>query len=390
MSPVAARKAAVLGSPIAHSLSPVLHRAAYRELGLTSWSYEALECDEPALPGLLDSLGPEWAGLSLTMPLKRAVLPLLAAADPLARQVGAANTVVFAADGTRQGYNTDVPGMVTALREAASESLAPNDAVLILGGGATACSALAAVQAMGSAGAVVAVRDESRAHPLLEVAGRLGVRVRLARLGADLASNPWRLLISTVPAGAADGQARQIAAGELVADVVLDVVYQPWPTRLAVAAELAGSTAVPGFELLLHQAAEQVELMTGRHAPIAAMRAAGQAELARRAGGGSAAGLSAAAGALCKSRGVRLRGIPTGAGMSYPYETTRLGGLPPGVQAEDHLGRLPPCRRGYQLPVPAGHSPASQDNKAGWQSVGLRVGGRGRAFAVGGCRWREP
>src|SRR5579859_6111990 len=106
-------RAAVLGSPIAHSLSPVLHRAAYRELGLAGWSYEAIECDEAGLPALLDGCGPEWAGLSLTMPLKRAVLPLLGTADTVSREVGAANTVVFAG-GARQGHNTDVPGMIAA------------------------------------------------------------------------------------------------------------------------------------------------------------------------------------------------------------------------------------------------------------------------------------
>ena len=110
-------KAAVLGAPIAHSLSPVLHRAAYQALGLTGWSYQAIECDTARLPAVLDSCGPDWAGLSLTMPLKRAVLPLLDHIDPLAREVGAANTVVFSA-GRRHGYNTDVPGMIAALAEA--------------------------------------------------------------------------------------------------------------------------------------------------------------------------------------------------------------------------------------------------------------------------------
>jgi len=107
-------KAAVLGSPIAHSLSPALHRAAYTALGLTDWSYQAIECDQAALPALLAGCGPDWAGLSLTMPLKRAVLPLLDRTDPVAADVGAANTVVFG-DGGRHGYNTDVPGMIAAL-----------------------------------------------------------------------------------------------------------------------------------------------------------------------------------------------------------------------------------------------------------------------------------
>jgi shikimate dehydrogenase len=106
-------KAAVLGSPIAHSLSPVLHRAAYQALGLTDWSYEAIDCDETGLPALLAGCGLDWAGLSLTMPLKRTVLPMLDSVDPLTRDTGAANTVVFAG-GHRYGYNTDVPGMIAA------------------------------------------------------------------------------------------------------------------------------------------------------------------------------------------------------------------------------------------------------------------------------------
>lgn len=112
-------KAAVLGAPIAHSLSPVLHRAAYQALGLTGWSYQAIECDEAGLPGLLAGCGPDWAGLSLTMPLKRAVLSLLDDAEPLVAEVGAANTVRFDA-GLRHGHNTDVPGMITTLTEGAS------------------------------------------------------------------------------------------------------------------------------------------------------------------------------------------------------------------------------------------------------------------------------
>ncbi len=319
--------AAVLGSPIAHSLSPVLHRAAYRELGLTGWSYEAIECDEARLPGLLSSLGPQWAGLSLTMPLKRAVLPLLDAAEPLVEQVGAANTVVFA-DGSPRGYNTDVPGLVTALTETAA-GVAGHE-VLILGGGATACSALAAVHRIGAAGAVVAVRNEATAGPLLEVAGRLGVQVRLTPFAPWPTSRCWPLLISTVPAGAADLFAGQLRTGSLTAGTVLDVVYHPWPTRLAAAALAAGSAVVSGFELLLHQAAGQVELMTGRMAPVTAMRAAGEAELHLRAAqAGGAAGLPALACAFIPSgwgtRAQQPRGYRLRARMSYPSLTTMLG-----------------------------------------------------------------
>ena len=272
-------KAAVLGSPISHSLSPVLHRAAYRALGLTGWTYDAIECDEAGLPALLDGCGQDWAGLSLTMPLKRAVLPLLDTAEPLVTDVGGANTVIFAA-GARQGHNTDVPGMINALTAAGVSGSGP---VLLLGAGATACSALAAVRALGAGEVTVAVRDPERAADLLAAARRLGMAVRLADFGGQPPASGWHLLISTVPAGAANIYAQQVLRGDLVPAAVLDVVYHPWPTGLAVAAEKTGAGLILAFELLVHQAARQVELMTARTPPTAAMRRAGQAELRRRA-----------------------------------------------------------------------------------------------------------
>jgi shikimate dehydrogenase len=271
-------RAAVLGSPVSHSLSPVLHRAAYRALGLPGWTYEAIECDEAGLPGLLSGCGPEWAGLSLTMPLKRAVLPLLDTAEPVVAEVGGANTVIFAA-GARHGHNTDVPGMITTLTAAGISGSGP---VLILGAGATACSALAAVRGLGAREVTAAVRDPARAAGLMAAAGRLGMTVRLADFSERPPAGSWHLLISTVPAGAADAYAQRILRGDLVPWAVLDVVYHPWPTRLAAAAEQTGAAVVLGFELLVHQAARQVELMTARTAPTAAMRRAGQAELKRR------------------------------------------------------------------------------------------------------------
>jgi shikimate dehydrogenase len=276
---VAATRAAVLGAPIAHSLSPVLHAAAYRALGLTDWSYEAIECDEARLPGLLGTLGPDWAGLSLTMPLKRAVLPLLDHTEPLAVTVGAANTVILK-DGQRLGFNTDVAGLATAMRTA---GIKPEGNVVVLGGGATACSALAAVRETGATDVTVAVRAQSRAEPLRTVAARLGVTVRFADLGAEsLGGRSWDVLISTIPGTAAAGVAGLVTTGALTARVVVDVGYDPWPTPLAAAAAEAGSVVISGYELLVHQAAGQVELMTGHKAPVATMRAAGLAELARR------------------------------------------------------------------------------------------------------------
>ena len=278
-------RAAVLGSPVRHSLSPVLHRAAYRALGLSSWTYEGIECDETRLPALLDECGTDWAGLSLTMPLKRAVLPLLDTTEPLAAEVGGANTVIFAA-GARHGHNTDVPGMIATLTTAGISAAGP---ALILGAGATACSALAALRGLGGSEATVAVRDPARAADLLAAAGRLGMTVRLTEFGGLAAAGSWHLLISTVPAGAADVYAERMLHADLVPFAVLDVVYDPWPTRLAAAAEQTGAAVISGFELLLRQAARQVELMTARTAPTAAMRRAGRAELERRAARGGPA-----------------------------------------------------------------------------------------------------
>ncbi|MFY9890341.1 MAG: shikimate dehydrogenase [Streptosporangiaceae bacterium] len=282
-SPDRARRAAVLGSPIAHSLSPALHRAAYRELGLAGWTYDAIECDEEGLPALLDSLGPDWAGLSLTMPLKRAVLPLLDETEPLAAKVGAANTVILAG-GQRRGFNTDVSGIVTALRQAGVTSTDGN--VLVIGSGATACSALAALRDTGADEVTVAARSLARAAPVLAVADRVGIRAAITDLGADLPRRAWQLLISTIPAAGAGIIAGRLASGLVTAAAVLDVSYDPWPTALAEAAARTGSTVISGYEMLVWQAAAQVELMTGLQAPAGAMHAAGLAEIARRRNNG--------------------------------------------------------------------------------------------------------
>jgi len=264
-------RAAVLGRPIGHSLSPVLHTSAYAALGLADWSYTAIDCGEDELPGLVDGLGPEWAGLSLTMPLKRAALAVADSADPLAAAVGAANTLVLGG-GERRAYLTDVAGMAAALREA---GLTAPESAVVLGAGGTAQAALAALCMLGLDGAVVLVRDPHRAGDLRATADRLGVELDL-RAGLPGTVPAADLVISTLPAGAADGLAPPAGA------VVLDVVYAPWPTRFAAAAAAAGGTAVSGLAMLLHQAAAQVELMTGRPAPVPAMQAALEAAVRAR------------------------------------------------------------------------------------------------------------
>jgi shikimate dehydrogenase len=198
---------------------------------------------------------------------------------------GGANTVVFRPEG-RYGYNTDIQGIVDALTEAgcAGPDGAGPGSVTIIGAGATACSALAAVGDLGAPGADVVLRDPSRAAGLLATAARLGLQVRL-RPWEDLSNDDAMapdLLISTAPAGAADTYAERMRLTAQAPRFVLDVVYHPWPTPLARAAAAAGSLVASGYAMLLHQAAAQVELMTGKPAPLAAMRAAGEAELARR------------------------------------------------------------------------------------------------------------
>ncbi|GII58214.1 shikimate 5-dehydrogenase [Planotetraspora thailandica] len=269
-------RAAVLGSPIGHSLSPILHRTAYAAMSLSDWRYDAFECTEDGLAALVETMGAEWAGLSLTMPLKRAVLPLLDTVSEPAVQVGAANTVIFK-DGARHGENTDVYGIVQALAEAGADS---PSAAAILGGGATAASAVAALREMGLTEVTLAVRDAARAGETLDVAARLGVEVTVRSFDDALDAD---LIVSTLPSGAADALATHVARALPEKGALLDVVYSPWPTALARAVQKRGGTVVGGFPMLLHQAVRQVELMTGRDdVPVEAMRAAGEAEIARR------------------------------------------------------------------------------------------------------------
>ncbi|WP_043683960.1 shikimate dehydrogenase [Streptomyces xylophagus] len=272
-----ARRAAVLGSPIAHSLSPVLHRAAYGELGLDAWSYDRFDVDEAGLPEFFKELGPEWAGLSLTMPLKRAVIPLLDEISETAASVDAVNTVVFAEDGRLVGDNTDIPGMVAALREHGIEQV---DSAAILGSGATASSALAALSRICTGEVVAYVRSEARAAEMRQWGERLDVEVRTADWADAAEGLRAPLVFATTPAGTTD--ALSSAVPERPA-TLFDVLYDPWPTDLAARWSGYGGAVVSGLDLLVHQAVLQVEQMTGLHpAPLDAMRRAGEKALAER------------------------------------------------------------------------------------------------------------
>jgi len=274
----AVRRAAVLGSPIQHSLSPVLHGAAYQALDLQGWRYDKIECDEAGFSRLVDSMGPEWAGLSLTMPLKRVALTVAVEVSPLAEAVGAANTLVFSPAGGTRVDNTDVAGMVSALREA---GLTRVEQAVILGAGGTAQAALAAVRELGHQSPIVLVRDLARTGELREIAGRLGMRPTISD---GLFTEPLPaadLVISTLPGGAAG----PLSATRWKPDtMVLDVVYAPWPTPFAGSALAAGCPVVSGLTVLLYQAVAQVELMTGHPGPVEAMRTALIAAVAARRG----------------------------------------------------------------------------------------------------------
>lgn len=258
------RRAGVLGRPIAHSLSPVLHRAAYAARGL-DWTYEAIDCGVDELPAVLAARA-DWAGFSATMPLKHALLSAAASVSPVAAAVGAANTLLPGPDGW-VADNTDVLGVLGALGEHAVRPAS----VAVLGAGGTAQAVLAALPSVGVSSCTVLVRSRSRATPLLDTAARLGVAVQLDDLAPSAVALGADLVVSTLPPGAADPLA---GFPWTPAQAVLDVVYAPWPTPLADAAARAGATVLSGALMLLHQAAAQVRLMTALEPPLDAMRAA--------------------------------------------------------------------------------------------------------------------
>jgi shikimate dehydrogenase len=272
-------RCAVLGSPIEHSLSPTLHRAAYETCGL-DWTYDAIDVNEEGLQAFLAGLDDTWRGLSLTMPLKRAVLPLLDEVTDAARRAGAANTVIRDSVGRLLGDNTDVPGAVAAIGERLAS--APGNAV-VLGGGATAGSMLLALADLGCDSVALVVRDPSRAREAVEAAKRHRRPAAVSvHTFADIAGHlgDVDLLISTIPASA---QRDVVLALAEQAGAVFEVVYDPWPTPLAAYAIRAGLPLVSGLDLLVHQAALQFTQMTGvLPAPLETMRAAGEEALAQR------------------------------------------------------------------------------------------------------------
>jgi shikimate dehydrogenase len=254
------RKAAVLGSPIAHSRSPQLHLAAYRALGLDGWTYDRIECTADELPGVVGGFGPEWVGVSVTMPGKFAALRFADERSARAELVGSANTLVRTPDGWRAD-NTDIDGVTGALGHASGRAV-------VVGSGGTAPAVVVGLAELGVQDISVVARNPDKAASLLALAPKLGVEIRWIELGATLVDVD--VVVSTIPADVAAQYADTVAATPLL----LDAIYDPWPTPLAAAVEAAGGQVISGLQMLLHQAFAQVEQFTGLPAPTEAMRVA--------------------------------------------------------------------------------------------------------------------
>jgi len=263
----------VVGSPISHSRSPVLHRAAYAALGLTEWRYERVELTGRQLPGWLSGLDRSWRGVSVTMPGKLEALACADTASDLAVRLGAANTLVRS-DAGWHADNTDVAGLLGALGEHPTQPGPGTGRATVVGAGATASAAVAALAALGHGCVDVVVRDPARAQNLLGLIEGLGMTGELHPWpGISRRPGPLNadLVISTVPG---------TATGDLLGQrwrhgqTIVDVSYDPWPTALVQAAAAGGARAIGGATVLLWQAVGQLELMTGRPAPVEAMREA--------------------------------------------------------------------------------------------------------------------
>lgn len=269
-------KCAVLGDPVEHSLSPVLHQAAYAELEMSDWSYTSTRVQAGGLAKYVADLGGDWPpsrwrGLSVTMPLKREAYELARSKSPRAQLVGAVNTLVRSSHGW-VGDNTDLPGAVAAIRERAGEGFSCTSGA-ILGAGATAASTGLALAELGASRITLLARNPGAAGETIEMISRHRSKPVVSVLPLDSAADGVDVVVSTVPAKA---QTPELIDRWASTPVVFDVVYDPWPSPLL---SVTPGVAVSGLDLLVHQAVLQFELFTGRTAPLAAMRAAGEKAL---------------------------------------------------------------------------------------------------------------
>lgn len=258
--------AGVVGHPIGHSRSPDLHAAAYAALG-ASLTYTATDVDETELFAHVADLrsDPLWRGLSVTMPLKSEAAELADDLTALAQAVGVVNTLVHSGDGHLLGHNTDVAGIMGAVR--AAGTVPPSPRAAILGGGGTATAAVAAVQGLGAQSVDVWVRSEARAHRTTTAAGHLGLPIHLKawdQAAEHLAG--YDVVVATLPPHGCDELAAGLASmrGRTTTGVLLDAAYDPWPSAIARAWKRMGGSIAPGLDMLIHQAVDQIKLFTRR------------------------------------------------------------------------------------------------------------------------------
>ncbi|HWL36472.1 MAG TPA: shikimate dehydrogenase [Frankiaceae bacterium] len=255
-------KAAIVGSPVQHSLSPVIWRAAYESLGLKDWTYDVVETDEPGLARHLRVR--DYAGLSVTMPLKHAAARLVD--RRVGRTGGSVNTIVFTDDGT-EGHNTDVDGVSAALTQVAPSGVGR---VAILGAGGTAAAAVLAASALRATAITLVARNAGPANDLREKTGGVAHFAPWTHVREEV--DKADVVVNTTPKHAADELAKGWRGKPLV-----DVLYDPWPTALAAAAQAGGHPVAGGLVVLVHQAVRQIELVTGKRPDPAVLMAAAEA-----------------------------------------------------------------------------------------------------------------
>lgn len=269
MTDTTTHRAAVLGQPIGHSRSPVLHNAGYAALGLDHWAYDRFDCDADALPGLVGGADPSYRGFSVTMPAKFAALAFADESTERARRIGSANTLVRTDTGWRAD-NTDVDGIRGALAELLGGGGLVDKRAVVVGGGGTARPAIWALLEAGVAHITVVNRSD-RTSELTGLVDAFPTTLSYLPLEGDVEAEAAAaaVVISTVPSAAVAGLEEKLAHAP-----VLDVIYDPWPTPLVTVARSRGIPAVGGHVMLAHQAYGQFEQFTGQPAPREAMRAA--------------------------------------------------------------------------------------------------------------------
>ena len=265
-------RAAVLGKPVSHSLSPVIHNAAYQQLGLP-FTYEAIELDEDDFPKFIANRGNEWLGFSLTMPLKEVAFNVTDDVSPVALLTKSINTLIC--QHTLRADNTDVFGIAQALRLGGCNS--PKSATII-GSGATARSAIVALEGLGVEVIQIFARNLVKSASCIDLGNQLGITIDSASEFSNILFKA-DVVINTTPKGAADVFAAQIDSPR---GFLLDVIYDPWPTNLAMVWQAANLPVIPGYQMLLHQAVRQIELMTGMLPDVDHLKSVLAAEISSR------------------------------------------------------------------------------------------------------------